>query len=503
MKFKNLQPNKKLILLYILVSIIPFVLTISSIYFGKIAFWYDPARDFLLALKNLENPTFIGQPSGLPGLFYGPYWIWIISVLTLISKDPRIVVFFLLTIPYFTVFPFILYKISKSWGLFISIVMWLLFILNFGSYANQIWNVHYAALCLIGAIYLFINPENKKNRISLIYISLGFLVGLVTNFHLSFGIPTTVAFIASVIVVHLFEYRKKFIESFGLLFKKTFLLIFGTGLSFVSFLLFEIRHSFIQSKTFIKALTNSVVYNTASVGQTGMTDRDIVTNFLGKFSDLIGAPSYYSVLIFSITVILILLLLLREKITFKKFEIRLIILIFTISFFLILSFVVNENPIWAYYFIGVEVLFLLFIGLLLSKISYGKYVIILSIVLAFFSRGEDVQKILEKNNYTNSDLGTRSYVVESIFMDAERDFQYASYSSAIYTYEYDYLFKWKDEKFNKNIIQESDLVYVIIPKTSKETEEDFKNYKTPKKDFNLIRSWEVPDGTHVYKMIKK
>ncbi len=495
--------NKNITLCFLFVSIVPFIVSVSDIYFGRIAFWYDPARDFLLALKNLENPTFIGQPSGLPGLFYGPYWVWIISVLTLISKDPRVVVFSLLTIPYFTIFPFILYRISKSWGLFIFISIWLLFILNFGSYANQIWNVHYGALCLIGAVYLFINSDNKKHNASFVYIALGFLVGLITNFHLSFGIPTTVAFISSLVLVHVFEYRKKFVESLGLLFKKTLLLIMGIGFSFFPFLLFEIRHNFIQSKTFIKAITNSIVYNTASVGQTGMTDRDIVTSFFSKFSDLIGAPNYYSVLIFSITVIFILILFLNRKITFKKFEIRLIILILTISFFLISSFIFNENPTWAYYFIGVEILFLLFIGLFLSKISWGKYIIIIPLLLAVFSRSGDLQNVFEKNNFTNSDLGSRTHIAEFVFNDAEKDFGYIAYSSAIYTYEYDYLFNWQDEKNDKNVDQNSKLVYVIIPKVTKVTEIDFINYKTPSDKYNLVEKWSFPDGTNVYKMLKK
>ncbi len=501
--FNKIIENRKIMFWYLAASFIPFIISISDIYFGRIAFWYDPARDFLLALKNLENPTFIGQPSGLPGLFYGPYWIWIISVLALISKDPRIIAFFLLTVPYFTIFPFLLYKISKSWGLFIFISMWLLFILNFGSYAKQIWNVHYGAIFLIISIYLFINPENKKYSKSLNFIFLGFSVGLITNFHLSFGIPTAGAFIFSLLFTHIFENRKKIIESFSLLLKKLFLFIMGICVSFSPFLLFEVRHNFIQTKTFIKAITNSIVYNTASVGQTGMTDQDILNSFFDKFTDLLGIPLQNINLIFGFIFIISLVVPLLKKTKLEIFEKRLLVLIFFISVFLLTSFIFNENPTWGYYFIGVEILFLLFIGLFLSKLSYGKYLILFSITLALLSRSEDVQRIFEKNNYTNSDLGTRSYIAESIFNDAERNFQYIAYSSAIYTYEYDYLFNWQDERNDKSVDQNSSLVYVIIPKVSRVTEIDFINYRTPSEKYKLLKKWNFPDGTNVYKMLKK
>lgn len=501
--FKRIIENKKIILWFLFVSIVPFVVSVSDIYFGRIAFWYDPARDFLLALQNLKSPTLIGQPSGLPGLFYGPYWIWTISLLTLISKDPRIVVFFLLTIPYFTVFPFMLYRISKSWGLFVFFSMWLLFILNFGSYANQIWNVHYGALFLITSIYLFINPENKKYFRDLNPLFLGVSVGLIANFHLSFGIPAAFAFIFSLVILHIYENRNKLVESLGHLFKKIVLLIIGICLSFMPFLFFELRHNFIQSRTFIKAITNSVVYNTASVGQTGMSDMEILSSFFGKFSDLLGTQNMVSVLIFGIAVVLILILHLKKKITFKSFEIRLLILIFTISFFLLLSFIFNENPTWGYYFIGVEILFLLFTGLFINKLSLGKYIIIFFLLLAVLSKGEDFKKIFQANNHINSDLGTRSYVVKSIFNDSDKDFQYIAYSSAIYTYEYDYLFSWKDGENIINIKPSSNLVYLIIPDVSRKIEEDFINYKTPIKEYTVLKKWDIPDGTTVYKMIKK
>jgi len=55
---------------------------------GNISFWYDPARDMLSAWDNLHKLTLIGSTSGIPGIFYGPYWIWLLSIPIFFSKDP-------------------------------------------------------------------------------------------------------------------------------------------------------------------------------------------------------------------------------------------------------------------------------------------------------------------------------------------------------------------------------------------------------------------------------
>lgn len=500
---KQLKINKKLILAFFLASLIPLALSLSNIYFGRIAFWYDPARDFLLALQNLEKPTFIGQPSGLPGLFYGPYWIWTISLWTLVSKDPRIVSFLLLTIPYFTIFPIILYQISRKWGIFIFLSIWFLFIFNFGSYASQIWNVHYAAFFLLLVFYFLINPNDKKYKNNIDFLFLGISTGLVANFHLSFGIPLVVGIFISILLTHFLEYRKNILKHLVLQFKKLALYFMGILFSFAPFTLFEIRHDFIQTRTFLTAVTDSIIYNTASVGQTGMTDNDIIKSFLSKFTDFLSVPSeyikYIFILIFFSAIIVPLLIKTKLYISDR----RLIIGLITVSVVMLTSFIQNENPTWGYYFIGVEIFFMLFIGMFMSKMSYGKFLLIFFIGFSLINHQADLRKIFSPNNFTNSDLGTRTYIVKSIFNDAESNFQYAAYSSAIYTYEYDYLFKWQDENNEKNIDTNSKLVYIIIPKVSKETEEDFVNYKTPDKEYSMNKKWKIPDGTTIYKMVKK
>lgn len=490
------------LLFFILVSALPFLISVVDIYSGRIAFWFDPARDFLLALQNLKNPTLIGQPSGLPGLFYGPYWIWTISVLMVISKDPKLVTFLLLTVPYFTFFPFILYKITKEWGLFIFLSIWFLFIFNFGSYATQIWNVHYVAIFFLLAVYFFLKFENKK-LYKYRYLLTGISLGILTNFHLSFGIPTVVGFFITIIIIHVLEEKKLRLTFIKDLFIKLFNFTLGVFLAFTPFVLFEIKHNFIQLKTFITAVTDSIVYNSATVGQTGMTDNDILNSFFSKLTDLLGIDFVHLPYLVGVILILIHLVPLITKTNLKIWERKLLILLFMISLVILFTFVFNENPTWGYYFIGVELIFVLLIGLIFSKLYFFKFIILIFIFVSLINHKSDMNKMFLKNNYTNLDLGARTNIVKKIFQDADRDFYYYSYSSAIYTYEYDYLFQWIDKRNERNVNKNSNLVYLIIPKVEKAIKIDFINNKAPSDEYETRKVWNMPDGSTIMKMVRK
>src|SRR3989344_5586868 len=101
---------KKIKLIITLSILLPFFLFLNNIINGSIPFWFDPARDLLMALDNLKKPTLIGPPSGIPGIFYGPYWIWMASFSLIFSKDPRFTAVLVSFLPYFTVFPYILFR---------------------------------------------------------------------------------------------------------------------------------------------------------------------------------------------------------------------------------------------------------------------------------------------------------------------------------------------------------------------------------------------------------
>src|SRR6187551_3411896 len=87
---------------------------LHNVFSASIPFWYDPARDMLMGWDNLHKFTLIGPTTGIPGLFYGPYWIWMLSLGELFSKDPRIVILIVATLPYLILFPLGLYLFVRA-----------------------------------------------------------------------------------------------------------------------------------------------------------------------------------------------------------------------------------------------------------------------------------------------------------------------------------------------------------------------------------------------------
>src|SRR3990167_60132 len=59
---------------------------------GLFAFNYDQGRDFLAVSKIIWDKDFvlIGQTTGLPGIFYGPWWYYFLAAVVFLSgADPQ------------------------------------------------------------------------------------------------------------------------------------------------------------------------------------------------------------------------------------------------------------------------------------------------------------------------------------------------------------------------------------------------------------------------------
>src|SRR5574342_726111 len=115
-------------IIFALILLVPFILVLKTVLSGNIDLWYDNARDLLMALDNQRKLTLIGQPTGIPGLFYPPYWIWILSIGLFFSKDPKIVTLLVAALPYLIIFPLIWFRFSKIFGWPTIFTLWILFI---------------------------------------------------------------------------------------------------------------------------------------------------------------------------------------------------------------------------------------------------------------------------------------------------------------------------------------------------------------------------------------
>ncbi len=454
--------------LFVVFVILTAVVPLRSVLLGGIPFWYDPGRDLLLAWDNLRKLTLIGPPGGIPGIFYGPYWIWLLSLPMVITHNPRFVVLIAITLPYLVLFPLILWKMRPLLGLSGVFIVWTLFITNFDNYLTFPWSPYLVALVCLALAYLV---AGKKSA-----FLVGVVAALAPNFNFSFGVTVVVATVIWQILTDLRRFPH---------------FLAGVLVAFSPLLLFELRHNFAQTRAFADTFLKSALFNSAVVGQTGMAKSEILPQLAS-----IGAGIFHLPLATFWPVGLILLVWLSAKGLLKD---RLVAYLFVCLGTLVAIYFLTKNPVWPYYFIGTETIFLLLLGRLLSKsrtltVIMATFALFLLVITAvkFFQP-------LYPNYLTLPTLASKEAIAKYVLADAgNTSWQVFVYSPAIYTYDYDYLFRWLGAKPNP----QGRIVYLVVPPTSESVRLDFVHYKTPDAGFRTVWEKPMPDGTLIIKRIK-
>lgn len=492
---KDFLKKHYLELLFLGVIILPFVISALDIYNKTMPFWFDPARDFLAAISNQHKLTLIGQPTGIPGLFYGPYWIWLLSLALFVSRDPRVVQFLVLCLPYYTIFPLVLYKFRKIFGLKVSIGLWILFIFSFMRYTIFPWNPHLAPLLVLCAFYFLTLAGGKERHQYLRIFIAGILVGLIGNFQISFDIGFSFAILLYLIIISLRKLERDSVKNLVIN-----ILSFGFGfiLAFIPFLTFESRHGFFQVKVVIQTLTSHY----AVVGIKGLTQGEIIRHFPQVFSDLFQAPWIFGASILIATIILLVFLLIKSKFDFDKSENKVLLLSFLSMLSIFAVYITSKNPVWDYHFIGIEIIAMLMVGAVVKEFKYLQFLILgWAILIALIALNNFFLRP-QPSVLSYDTLGKKEYIVNLVSEDSKgEDYKVFAYNPGIYSYEYSYLFMWMEKKYVPfdpgQIPAGGNLVYLVIQKTSNSIFSDYVNYHTPISKYKTTKEWDIPDGTKV------
>ncbi len=490
-----------------MLSLVPTIAIFYKIATGDISFWYDPARDLLSSLVNLQKLTLIGPPSGIPGVFYGPYWIWLLSFGQIFSQDPRVITFIVLTIPYLIIFPFILTRFSKIISWHTLAILWIFFLLTSQKYFTDLWNPHPALLFILLSVYLlFIKTNERSFKNFLITFFAGAAAGLVMNFQLSFGIGMlcglSLYLVGESIVYFVTAKNKLAVILQGISTIACFVL--GCLISFTPFLVFEVRHQFLQTKTLINAFTHFG----AVVGLTGLTKPQVLQVFFSQISEILLMP-IVPAMIFFIMIILFYAYSYRKRSDQAKIkEIKLIAILVAITSGIMYLYLTAKNPIWDYHFIGFEPLILLFLGIFIDKTKVLKIIMtVWIIVLVANYTFVFIKGFGHDPKHIEGNLAAEEVVVKRIQqVSNNKEYAVFAYSPSIYIYEYSYLFKWlykKDVSFDPGQVKSgSSLVYVIIPNSEKNMYNSYIEYRTPSKQYKTAKSWKMSDGTIIVQRVK-
>ena len=485
---------------------LPLTSSLRSVILGTFPFWFDPARDLLLAWGNINKITLIGPPSGIPGIFYGPYWVWWLSTSMVISKDPRWVDFMTLTLPYFTIFPFILYKFHRIFGKIVVVILWLLFIFAFQNYTTYIWNPHLAPLITLIIMYLLISINYYDQNIIKTILKIlfaGICLGLLINFHISFGSTVFLGSIVFLIVnafVNYFSYKKN-----GSLYQFSLILIFILGIlcTYILFFSFEMRHGFQQLRVLFTVFST----NHSLVGYQGLSKQLIISLFFGKIGDILSISSLLANIFFITSFIIVIAQIKFKKVMLSSEEGKLILLSFCVGVSTLSVYLLSKNPIWNYHFIGVEIIFLLVLGVFLKKIPVIRYIALVWVIYLYVHGSYQFIQNLSSDPSTITSASTEEHVVNIIYKNSEhKPFAVYSYNSAIYTYEYDYLFRYVGEKNHLpqpiNSFSNPTYIYLILPSQTTPVLQDFVHSHIPQ-NYKVKDTWVMNDKTEIIKAVKE
>lgn len=484
--FKKSLSFKKFALLIILV--LAAFIRFWGIYHGSFAFTYDVGRDLLAASDILKGKfTLIGQTTGIPGVFYGPWWHCFLALSSFISGgDPRLMVTIMALVGLVNIY--LAYLLGGL--VFASLVA---FSPHFIGTSVQIWNPNLVPFFLLLSFLIIKklikekNPLLFKEKLCLFFV-LGLLTMLTFEMQSAFG----VFYLLGVIIGLLVFLRRKEILFF----------LIGIFLVETPRILFELRHNFLQTKALMNFFTKT---NTVS-----MNLGEKVLNRAGLFweewrASLGAGNSLLALLVFLISAYL----LLKNLKKFNQTETYLLKMIVLVMATLFLGFVLYPQTIWSYYLVGLPTLYLLIFSLIFNKslqntayrwVFWTGFVVLvlLNVNLPGLWAG------FKNPNFAGDAAVYRNQiaVIDYIYLDAKgQKFNVVAYTPPLIEYTWRYHFLWYGQKrYGYQPSKEKQPLFYLVEEPDFETPQRLVDWIQQRKgDGEVINRKEVAGGIIVEK----
>ena len=431
---------------------------------GLLAFNYDQGRDFVAVSKIIweKDLVLIGQTTGLPGVFYGPWWYYFLAPVVLVSGgDPqRVAVYFAVLAIFSVVFLYLLLKTLTKNTLLSLILATIAAFSNLWMFGSpHIWNPSLTPIFFMISIYALYKIATDASPFHFLIYGLSVFLAIDTT--ASFGALLFIFFIAS-----LFIFKK-------LLLKKQFIFAILGALTILSpRILFEFRNNFLMTKSVIAYLSSPKVYG---------EKLPILERFLSRIDQILKIiaegftnESKILAILFLVFILGVLIFILRENkklfLTIKKDLI--LIYICLLLFAMIIFFTIFPDNVWDYYLVVLPTLFILLVGKILSygyQIKILKFPIVgVLLVLIFLNFRRDLVPPFRIT--WEGDGGTyinEKKVMDYIASNNSHDFSFFAYTPAIFDYPFDYLILWYSKRGLIELPQENQqIMYLVIREAS-------------------------------------
>ena len=423
-----------------------------------LGFYYDQGRDAKIIWELWHNgKTFlIGPVTGLPGIFLGPFYYYLIAPFYLVGGGnpvyPAVFVSLLVVIGLFVLYRAGVEIGGKSTGLLALLI---------GSFSGQLFMssrwfsnptpLFLTSILLFYSLIKIINSKNTKYWWLMVFLMSGI------SFHFE---SASAAFYLPVLLVFLIWQRKKITKQ---------ILIISGGLLFLTFLpqlLFNFRHDNILFKNIANELLKR-----------DKGDGGIVVNLISRlklfwtvYAEKIFLDKTKFTMVFS-------LLSLFGIIKLNKFgENKNIIKLFGIFILIPLFFYAiyrgNHGVLYDYYFTGYYLVWILLFSWGISwfwKKTTGKLLVLIFVLMFFWINLTPIKSRLTLDILDGKDifLGNELMAVDWVFLDAAKrgEFNVDAYVPPVITHSYDYLFLWRGNskyKDSKQILdRQVNLLYTL------------------------------------------
>jgi len=437
MKFKLTDFYKKETLILYLIILIGIFLRFQGVFSNSFAFTYDVGRDMLAIfdIANLNKIPLIGATTGLPGVFYGPWWYYMLTPFFIIfSGNPQGIAFVMALVGVITIIAG--YFLGKALGgnfLGLSLAVLISVSAILISLSSQIWNPNIVPIFVIFVLLILtkLYKEDKKEK-SKYYFLLGLFLSLILDLEIVFGILFFFGILISLVLIKKGQFKPKEIISF----------VFGVLVISSPRIIFELRHQFLMTKSFI------AFFSSGGSGESviGSVFINRINMFYDQFNLSLVLGNKLVGFIVSFFILFSLVYLYKKSdVVIKKFIKTSIIVIF-IFFAGTLFF---NHDVWPHYLIGLPVFYVLLFSIsLLLWTKKVKNLIPMLFLFAIFILNlnpvllaQDFGKPLwegDASTYRN-----QIAVMDYVYTQANgKSFKYVVYTPGVNDYVYRYLFKW-------------------------------------------------------------
>lgn len=348
-----------------------------------------------------HHPRLIGQLTSAPGIFIGPFFYYLlVPFFTLTKMDPIGVLIPTTLLGLFTIISYY-FVLSKVFSKHVGLIGSYLYALLIVTVNSDRWVVPTIATNLWAIWYLYSIIMISRRRWSALLLS-GFLIGLIWHVHIAL-IPALLSIPIALI------FSKKIPPLKYLL---TFIILIL--ISSLPLLVFEVRHNFSQTLSFISNLSQPKTGIAP-----GFYKLKLVLEMITKnINSLFFSPQSFKL---TDNIIFLFVILLSPFFILKKISLKIkeLIILYSWIIGLILFFSLSNSLISEYYFSSIGVIFISFASLIFSCIfkssRIGQFIVTLILGVALIKNAF----FYITQNYYNKGYLERKGVVDFIATDAK------------------------------------------------------------------------------------